>query len=151
MISEYSPFFIFCSAIVYLFIAMLSESFKNKKIDYILSFLMVIMYVVILGLRNYSIGSDTEAYVSNFINGNRNFEFLFTLLTDVIRLFTDNPSNYLLILSIVYGVNIFIAYFIFGRNVNSHIIIFTFCVLFSQAMLTGTINYFRQSLGFSFY
>ncbi|WGL95357.1 EpsG family protein [Arsenophonus nasoniae] len=150
MISEYSPVFISLSAIIYLFVAILSDSFKNKKIDYILSFLMVIMYVVILGLRDYSIGSDTEAYVSNFINGNRNFEFLFTLFTDVIRSFTDNPSNYLLILSIIYGINIFIAYFIFGRNVNSQIIIFIFFVLFSQAMLTGTINYFRQSLGFSF-
>lgn len=150
MISEYTPFFISCSAIIFLFIVILSESLKNKKIDCILSFLMVIMYVVILGLRNYSIGSDTEAYVSNFINGNRNFEFLFTLITDVIRFFTNDPSNYLLILSIIYGVNIFIAYFIFGRNVNSHIIIFIFCVLFSQSMLTGTINYFRQPLGFSF-
>ncbi|SFU86658.1 EpsG family protein [Xenorhabdus koppenhoeferi] len=150
IISEYTPNFLFIFSLTSLIITILTAGLKNKAISNSIALFLVIMYVVLFGLRDYSIGSDTEAYVDNFLYNNWDFEPLFTLITYVIKLFVNDPTIYLIILSLIYGVNIYLSYIVVGKNVKSYIIIFIWTILFSQGMLTGTINYFRQALGFSF-
>ncbi|MCD9526049.1 EpsG family protein [Photobacterium carnosum] len=153
MITEYSALFILSFSLLVLLISIFTIMVSDKAISLILAFTTVICYVVIFGLRDYSIGSDTSAYVENFLYGNWDFELLFTALTNLIRVFTKDPTNYLLILSLILGFNIFLAYYLVSKKLGmeKYILIFLWLALFSQGMLTGTINLFRQSLGFSFF
>ncbi len=149
MITEYSPLFVIFMALSFLIISIIFDIQKNKKSSSLVALLMVITYSVIFGLRDYSIGSDTKSYIDNFLNINWDFELVFTILTDSIRYFTTNARIYLISITVIYGICIFIAYYTFGRKINKHIIIFIWCLLFSQSSIIGTINYFRQILGFS--
>ncbi len=124
---------------------------KNEFFSNFIALFLIIIYVTLFGLRDYSIGSDTKAYVENFLYNNRDFEILFSAITQLIHLFTNDPTKYFIILSLTYGVNIFTAYVIFGKNIKTYTIIFIWTVLFSQGMLTGTINLFRQAFSFSFF
>ncbi|MDC9620349.1 EpsG family protein [Xenorhabdus sp. XENO-7] len=151
MISEYNSTFLLGLSLISLLITIFTASLKNKAFSNSVALFLVIIYVILFGLRDYSVGSDTKAYVENFLYKNWDFELLFTAITYLIKLFTDNPTIYLMILSIIYGINIYLAYIIFGKNIKCYIVIFIWAVLFSQGMLTGTINYFRQALGFSFF
>ncbi|WP_422389619.1 EpsG family protein [Candidatus Hamiltonella endosymbiont of Tuberolachnus salignus] len=151
MISEYSPIFLLNLSLIYLLIAVFCAIIKNNSFSIFVSLLLIIIYVTLFGLRDYSIGSDTRDYVENFLYNNNNFEPLFVVITSLIQLITSNPTAYLLILSLIYGVNIFFAYIIFGKNVKSHITIFIWFLLFSLTPLLGIINYFRQPISISFF
>lgn len=151
MITEYSPLFIIFMALSFLIISIIFDIQKNKKLSSLIALLMIITYSVIFGLRDYSIDSDTKSYIDNFINKNWDFELAFTILTDTIRLFTTDARIYLILITLIYGICIFIAYSIFGKKINKHIVIFIWCLLFSQSSIIGTINYFRQILGFSIF
>ncbi|CDL84102.1 EpsG family protein [Xenorhabdus szentirmaii] len=151
MISEYTPIFLLIFSLTSLLTAILIAGLKNKAISGLISLFLVIVYVVLFGLRSHSIGSDTQAYIDNFLYSNWDFEPLFSLITYTIKLFINDPTIYLIILSLIYGINIYLSYLILGKNFQSYIIIFIWAVLFSQGMLTGTINLFRQALGFSFF
>ncbi|PSX23186.1 hypothetical protein C0W52_22715, partial [Photobacterium kishitanii] len=153
MITEYNALFILSFSLLVLLISIFTIMVSDKAISLILAFTTVICYVVIFGLRDYSIGSDTSAYVENFLYGNWDFEPLFTALTNLIRVFTKDPTNYLVILSLILGFNIFLSYYLVSKKLGmeKYILIFLWLALFSQGMLTGTINYFRQAIGFSFF
>ncbi|WP_430199020.1 EpsG family protein [Photorhabdus luminescens] len=151
MISEYSSTLLLSLSLIFLLIAIFTTIIKNELFSNFIALFLTIIYVTLFGLRDYSIGSDTQAYVENFLYNNWNFEPLFTVITYSVKIFTSDPTKYLLILSLIYGVNIFTAYSIFGKNIKTHTIVFIWAVLFSQGMLTGTINLFRQAFGFSFF
>ncbi|WP_353894877.1 EpsG family protein [Photorhabdus laumondii] len=151
MISEYNSTFLLSLSLIFLLIAIFTTMVKNESFSNFIALFLIILYVTLFGLRDYSIGSDTKAYVENFLYNNWDFEPLFTVITYLVKTFTSDPTKYLLILSLIYGINIFSAYSIFGRSIKTHTILFIWAVLFSQGMLTGTINLFRQALGFSFF
>lgn len=150
MIYEYSPLFIIILSLSFLTISIIFDIQSNKKLSALIALVMILSYAILFGLRDYSIGSDTKAYIDNFLNRNWDFELLFTLLTDALRFISINERIYLISITVLYGIFIYYSYYILGKNINEHIVIFIWCLLFSQSSIIGTINYFRQVLGFSF-
>ncbi len=151
MIYEYSPLFIIILSLSFLTISIIFDIQSNKKLSALIALVMILSYAILFGLRDYSIGSDTKAYIDNFLNRNWDFELLFTLLTDALRFISINERIYLISITVLYGIFIYYSYYILGKNINEHIVIFIWCLLFSQSSIIGTINYFRQVLGFSFF
>lgn len=151
MISEYSPLFIIIISLLFLAISIVFEINKNKQLSSLIALIIILSYSIIFGLRDYSIGSDTKAYIDNFLNRSWDFELLFTSLTDILRFISVNERTYLILITTLYGLFIFYSYYILGKDINEHIVIFIWCLLFSQSSIIGTINYFRQILGFSFF
>ncbi|AVH81472.1 TPA: EpsG family protein [Morganella morganii] len=151
MISEYSPLFIIIISLLFLAISIVFEINKNKQLSSLIALIIILSYSIIFGLRDYSIGSDTSSYVDNFLYSNWNFEYLFSLITTIIQTLTNEPQIYLVIMTVIYGITIYLYTAIYGKKINTSIVIFTWCIIFSPSVLLGTINYLRQPLAFTLF
>ncbi|WP_164478962.1 EpsG family protein, partial [Morganella morganii] len=108
MISEYSPLFIIIISLLFLAISIVFEINKNKQLSSLIALIIILSYSIIFGLRDYSIGSDTSSYVDNFLYSNWNFEYLFSLITTIIQTLTNEPQIYLVIMTVIYGITIYL-------------------------------------------
>ncbi|MER5048135.1 hypothetical protein, partial [Morganella morganii] len=100
MIYEYSPLFIIILSLSFLTISIIFDIQSNKKLSALIALVMILSYAILFGLRDYSIGSDTKAYIDNFLNRNWDFELLFTLLTDALRFISINERIYLISITV---------------------------------------------------
>lgn len=119
MIYEYSPLFIIILSLSFLTISIIFDIQSNKKLSALIALVMILSYSILFGLRDYSIGSDTSSYVDNFLYSNWNFEYLFSLITTIIQTLTNEPQIYLVIMTVIYGITIYLYTAIYGKK-NKH-------------------------------
>ena len=114
---------------------------KNNKKLY--SIIMIILFTLIAGLRNYTIGNDTQPYFHSFNNflvygydsfSISRFEKGYILLNLIVGIFTDNFTIMLTICALI--INIFICNFIRknSKSMCMSFLLFFFCRFFFSEM-----------------
>ena len=106
----------------------LDEQEKRRSTKRWLAIACVILSLI-EGLRDYTVGTDTVTYVAHFLgNDTAKFETGFELFTKAIRLFTDNPTVYLLCIAFV--INGLVARAIYKMSKDAAVSLFIYITLY---------------------
>lgn len=143
--------FIIFSMIV--FLKIFSKNIRDLEIFLIIIFSF--SYIFLFGLRDLNIGSDTNAYIKNYIkinNSSLSFEqvsdTIFFILSKLNNFLGFKPNTILLIIALIFMINI--AYFcIKYSKKNALILLYIFTSFFFFYNLG--INILRQGLAISFF
>ncbi|WP_343290737.1 EpsG family protein [Turicibacter bilis] len=113
------------------------KSKKNLLSNAILIIIFILM-ILFIGLRDISIGTDTSTYVSLFWNENFGFsgiEILPSIISYIIRIFSDKYFIYLCILSLICLIGVFsnINKYYFSTQMFLFLYITSYCYLYSTS------------------
>ena len=133
--------------IIYLF-SYTTKKFNVKTKKNVFFFLVFLLFFVIVGFRDFSIGTDTQSYIAFFKNvciyrwqifNISRFEYGYVILNVIISLFTQNPRIFLIIFSFI--VNFFMLQFIYK---NSKIPLLSVIMLLGLLFFYNSMTMFRQ-------
>lgn len=134
--------------IIYLFIFIFM---KNNKIKKYICFFMLVLFSLYLGMRDFSIGADTQNYIKEYLSGNGGYfkETGFKYINVLLYKLKIQSTTYLIIISVINTILFYIGFknLTLGSN-EKYLVLYTF--IFNASYLYGSINILRQSLASGF-
>lgn len=147
----------FCTACLVLVSALSSEIKKDvlvqNKIGNYLVFFLLITLILLVGVRDYDVGTDTGNYYNGLWLGepelNFNGEFLFDLLAIILRSFDLSYTYFLLLISFLFYIFLFGALNKYTKQFKSNLFFAFFSCISLFFFLSMSINVIRQGVSLS--
>lgn len=145
----YGILFLF-AILTILYLDIRNTNYKSTKLSSTLSFVIILFFTIIVGLREYNVGTDTYNYhLFNWVYGYRSeshTEIIFDTLITILKKFNLTFTAFLSIISVLFYYFVYRALKNFSAHleINVLIIAFIFFSLFFSKSLS--INVIRQGL-----
>jgi len=137
-------------AYIILLIFAATSAIVPRKHQLPVSLILLLMMLLMVGLRDLSIGRDTQSYIDKFMmDKNESFapELLFGLMINLISFITDTPQVFILLITSLIYIPLFII--IRKEDINPSFALFIFIVA-SSTYFFETFNLIRQSIAIVF-
>ena len=161
--------YIVCFALSFLFAWLANNKAKNKVVFVLFSVLSISVVVALAGLRDFSIGIDTDNYLTmklywdgaiksatlkeyifDYIGGGYTEPF-FALLIGVIAQMTGNFRLFLFIAHLIIILGIYIGAFRLRKHINPEWVLIIFYLLFFNQSLNIIRQYMAMAIVFAFF
>lgn len=112
---------------------------------------MILLFSIYLGIRDFSIGTDTHNYIKEYLSGNGGYfkEIGFKYINILLYRLEIQSTTYLIIISVINTILFYIGFKNLTLESNEkYLVLYTF--IFNASYLYGSINILRQSLASGF-
>ncbi|MEC5210347.1 hypothetical protein RCH20_001418 [Psychrobacter sp. PL15] len=130
------------------------DSIRQKKIGSVLIFLPILSLILLIGLRDLSVGTDTYSYYDILwlrdIDLEFGNDFLFALLAKILRYFNLGYGYFLFLIAFLFMFTTYIALNKISKFYYSNILYLFFTYLSFFFFLSMSINIIRQGISLAF-
>lgn len=160
MISEYYKlivFIIYFIVFIFAFLEAIVQDKMNKKLSFNMIFtipVLTLSLILLFGLRDFKIGTDTEMYNQiyiNYLTYDFGPDFLMKFLIYGLNIFSSNSRVFLLTISFLYIYSIFFAVFFFSKIFGTNLFLVLFFLLSFFFFYNLGVNVIRQGVSLGFF
>lgn len=121
----------------------------SNQVNKFLSLNFILFFAVVVGLRDYSVGTDTQNYLWGWIFGisdKHSNELVFKFLIKILKMYELSYSDFLLLISLLFHILIYKGFSNLTKTFYANLFYCLFCVFSLFFILSMSINVIRQGL-----